>query len=375
MNYQKYRKNKINVGFIFEDSRFGGPHKLSIQIVEGLKKKFNFKILLNDNNSRIFEKKLKSKNIYFQKKKLNFLSKNFIYIIKYLLFFFSDILKIISFINSNNIKIIHVPGGTYFFKTVIAALLINKKILWHIHDAKSNFFLKLILSFLSRYVSHAIFASNKSLKYYKNFISHNTKTKIVVSGTKKKNFLPETKKNWILTVSNLSPDKDILTILKAAKFINKFDRKIKFIICGEIWNTQYNYYNKISEFIRDNHLKNVFFTKKFVDADKYFKKSKLYICSSKHESSPMSVWEAMSYGLPILSTPCGDIPIFMKKKKFGNLFYYGDYIALKNNIINIFKNKNERKKMSKNSKIICDKFLLFEKEINSIKNIYEDIGK
>jgi len=32
-----------------------------------------------------------------------------------------------------------------------------------------------------------------------------------------------------------------------------------------------------------------------------------YCCSSRREASPMSVWEALSFGLPVIGTPVGDI--------------------------------------------------------------------
>ena len=43
-----------------------------------------------------------------------------------------------------------------------------------------------------------------------------------------------------------------------------------------------------------------------VDAD-LFDQYDFYCCSSRREASPMSVWEALSYGVPIISNPVGDV--------------------------------------------------------------------
>ena len=40
---------------------------------------------------------------------------------------------------------------------------------------------------------------------------------------------------------------------------------------------------------------------------KHLVASDLYICTSKFEASPVAVWEAMSVGLPVISTDVGDL--------------------------------------------------------------------
>ena len=49
---------------------------------------------------------------------------------------------------------------------------------------------------------------------------------------------------------------------------------------------------------------------------KILSNSHLYLCLSKYESS-MSIWEAMSYSLPILSTDVGDLEYFNRKFNLG----------------------------------------------------------
>ena len=64
--------------------------------------------------------------------------------------------------------------------------------------------------------------------------------------------------------------------------------------------------------IYENKISNIKIIDKFTDPVKFYSNSSIYICSSLNESSPMAVWEAMSSGLPIITTPCGDIKYLLK---------------------------------------------------------------
>ena len=47
------------------------------------------------------------------------------------------------------------------------------------------------------------------------------------------------------------------------------------------------------------------------------KRFDVYVCSSKAESSPISVWEAMSMAKPIVSTSVGDVPLYVQNEHNG----------------------------------------------------------
>ena len=52
---------------------------------------------------------------------------------------------------------------------------------------------------------------------------------------------------------------------------------------------------------------NIFFIGQKNNIYDYLNISELYVCSSNYESSPVSIWEAMSMNLPIISTKVGDL--------------------------------------------------------------------
>jgi glycosyltransferase involved in cell wall biosynthesis len=104
---------------------------------------------------------------------------------------------------------------------------------------------------------------------------------------------------------------------------------------------------------------------------KILSNSDLYLCLSKYESSPMSVWEAMSYSLPILSTNVGDLEYFNKRFKFGFVVKENRIKTLEKQILKIYYNKKLRNKFGQNSKkFVLEKIDLKKTMGNLQKNIF-----
>ena len=80
--------------------------------------------------------------------------------------------------------------------------------------------------------------------------------------------------------------------------------------------------------------------------------SDIYLCTSKNESSPMSIWEAMSCHLPVLSTNIGDLDIYNTKYNFGFIIKNETVDNFKNCILYLYKKKYMRVKFG-NKSAIC----------------------
>ena len=98
----------------------------------------------------------------------------------------------------------------------------------------------------------------------------------------------------VLFVGDVSERKGAHHLLDAWSKLDVGDHE-KLILCGRVPKT-------IKKKIKNMNLRNVYF-KGFVEPSKYYLSSDLFILPSRKEGSAKVIFEAMSYGLPVITTP------------------------------------------------------------------------
>lgn len=97
-----------------------------------------------------------------------------------------------------------------------------------------------------------------------------------------------------------------------------------------------------------------------------------FILPSYNEGLPISILEAMSYNLPIISTSVGGIPEILKNGYNGFLIRPGDKKALKNAILTLINNPSLRKEMGKHSQEMVQPFLPTTVE-GQLRTLYKEL--
>ncbi|MDI6778014.1 MAG: glycosyltransferase family 4 protein [Patescibacteria group bacterium] len=82
----------------------------------------------------------------------------------------------------------------------------------------------------------------------------------------------------------------------------------------------------------------------------YYFISDIFVLNSYIEAFPLSILEAMAFGLPIIATDVYGIPEQIEDGKEGLLIMAGDVKGLENKIMYLLKNKNEAKKLGMNAR-------------------------
>ncbi|RME54716.1 glycosyltransferase family 1 protein [Candidatus Woesearchaeota archaeon] len=77
--------------------------------------------------------------------------------------------------------------------------------------------------------------------------------------------------------------------------------------------------------------------------------SDIYVLPSYREGLPLTLFEAMASGLPIVATPVNGVPYEMKDPDNGLLVQYGDVKALKDAIVKLLDDDGLRQKISANN--------------------------
>ena len=105
---------------------------------------------------------------------------------------------------------------------------------------------------------------------------------------------------------------------------------------------------------------------------KWFRSADLYVHSSLYDGLPLVIIEAMSCGLPILSTNCDSGPSeLLANGKYGKLIPLGNQHIMAREILKILKqkyNKSKRNQLIERSK----KFSIETISDNYIKHFFKD---
>jgi len=258
--------------------------------------------------------------------------------LKYVFFSIFEVIRIAIYLKKNNFDIIHVSGGSWQYKGVIAGKIAGIKVIWHLNDTSRPFIIRKFFSWISVFSNEFIFASEATKSYYKRLIKGKKRGYVIPSGVNTKKFNPKVKykgdeviiskfKNKFIIgmVANISPEKGFDDFVRVVSQVNTKVKDCQFVVIGKIFDNQKNYYKKIKLLSKTLKVDNIIFIGKKDDVRPLLNRFDIYLCTSKYESSPISVWEAMSMGKPILTTDVGDVSLYVKDNVNG-------YVA-KNNII------------------------------------------
>lgn len=206
----------------------------------------------------------------------------------------------------------------------------KKTVLW------KNFMLSTAIRKANQIISITNFTKDELMRYYKNI---NGKINVVYNGF---NRLSDThislsnisdkifkmsKDNYILTVSTISPRKNIDTLIRAVKLLKENNLNIKLIICGSNGWLYEDIYKLVDQ-LRLSDM--VVFTGKVNDDElKYlYKNAKLFVYPSIYEGFGLPPLEAMSYGV---RTIVSDVTCLREVLGSGcDYFPPKDYVILSN---------------------------------------------
>jgi N,N'-diacetylbacillosaminyl-diphospho-undecaprenol alpha-1,3-N-acetylgalactosaminyltransferase len=103
-----------------------------------------------------------------------------------------------------------------------------------------------------------------------------------------------------------------------------------------------------------------------------YQSADVFLLPSYREGLPLTLFEAMASGLPIVASPVNGIPFEMKDPENGYFVKYGDVKGLKEKILKILDNPKIAKKMSQNNLKKAKQYtwdLINERYVNEYKKL------
>tara|TARA_B100000767_G_scaffold23719_1_gene21002 strand:+ start:563 stop:1648 length:1086 start_codon:yes stop_codon:yes gene_type:complete len=343
------------------------------EIISNLSKKHNVFLIANDDDySKIFEKRyecIKLKNVFNNRGLL----KNFFFILKLIFIFIKkkpDIVQTYT-IHPN---LVCIPIAKLFFAKTFAMItgmgatsVTENKALTKILD----FFYK----FSFYFCDHIIYVNEQNEKYFINHLRIKSKsTRIYGAGVdlKKKHNLNKfvsnkysLKKTFnIIFVGRIIKEKGILDAIKIFKLLDIKNKKL--IITGDL---DYAAFSKTIDRKIFNY-PGIIFTGHLKDTSQIFELANVFLLPSITEGMPTALMEAIKYDIPSISYKIPGVIDIIKDNINGNSVDIGSIQLMKNKIMKIYKLRQFRKNIIKNSKKL--KFKIDRKNtINKVLSLYE----
>ena len=292
----------------------------------------------------------------------NFILKVFSFVI--------DIFRLSFKLIKNDINIVHVNPSLNlnsflrdsFF--VLVSKWLGKRVLvqWHGWNPSN---INLTKGVFLRWFNLTYFKADHTKFLYKNLVIYyhemGYKNKITLGKTfvtpqkKSIRLKKEHDKIRLLFLSTISKNKGIYKAIELFKILKKIKPNIEFKIAGIGPD-----YDKVYETIKS--LKDIEMLG-FVDGNdksNLFQSSDIYLFPSEHEGMPISVLEAMYFGLPILTTKVGALNDFFEEGIMGFSSDFDNYIeVMKERLIQLVSERQLRNEMGEfNSKFVTENYML-----------------
>ncbi|MFD1952813.1 glycosyltransferase family 4 protein [Paenibacillus thailandensis] len=229
--------------------------------------------------------------------------------------------------------------GSFYRKAIytIVSKLLRKKIVFHIHASgfeafqKSNHFNSWVVKNTLNKADCIIVLSDQMRKLVRSYCQNQ---KIVVlpnpinipKDSEIEKLKEPNQKIQLLFMGEIGKRKGIYDLVDAiSQLPNEARQRVVLHICGN------NEIDKLKEYIISKQLTGSCIVHGWIDGvqkNKFLSNADVYILPSYAEGLPISILEAMAYGMPIISTNVGGIPEIVKNNENGFLLEPGDTVSL-----------------------------------------------
>lgn len=258
---------------------------------------------------------------------------------------------------NKQIKIVHIHTASYnsFRRSawfVHLGKMMNRKVILHIHGGGFKEFYQTAPQYISTVLNRCdciITLSQKWQEYFKTIstcpiieVVDNVIAPPTILNVKKKD-----NKTHLLFLGLITEQKGIFDLLEVlSEHKNELETKIVLHIGGN------GKIDKLKEVIQSHQLNDMVIFEGWVANQKkaeLFNYADAFILPSYTEGLPLSILEAFSYGLPVLTTPVGGIPEIITTSN-GILFHPGNKTEIYNSILSLLEFKTNTEQIKEQSK-------------------------
>jgi len=240
------------------------------------------------------------------------------------------------------------------------------------YKKSSLFSKKIIKHFLDR--ADAVIVLSEGIKSCFRNITRNKNIRVLPNPVDCRKYLPGDKTrggNQILFMGDFSQSKGIHILLKAVPEVRKYQPGVQFNLCG---GRREEIQDMVKKFDIENEVKIPGFVSGKEKVE-FFKESDLFVLPSYGEGLPIAILEAMSSGLPIITTPVGGIPDVLEEKQNALFVCPGDHQDLSEKIIFLLKQREMRARIGANNRQKAQEEFDTPVIIRRLREIYSEVIK
>lgn len=378
----------MNILYITHCSSLYGANKSMLELITNMRKKYDINpIVITPNRGQLNEKldELKIENhvikfLWWVDFKHSNNLKNKIKKLRYKIYNYNAVRKIIDIIFNKDINIIHTNSSTIDVGA-IASSKCKIPHIWHIREFGEEDYnlvyydgIKNASKYIQENSSKVICISKAIKNKYEEFFQERYKLDLVYNGVNKDEyFIDISNKDFesefnIVFTGYVSKEKNQLELIKALDILVNEEGieniKAYFLGDGSIEYIQY-----LKEYVNNRNLyNNIYFEGRVDNVKSYIEKSHLGIISSVKEAFGRVTVEYMLGGLCVVASDTGANTELISHNKDGFIYEFGNINQLSEQINKLYKDRDKLRKISNNGqKKALYKFI---SDVNC-ENIYE----
>lgn len=314
-----------------EDPRIGGPQMTAMLLARHLKPMgCDVTVCTASTDAEPFERLLVGNGVPFLKLPLDRLANSTAGLLRYALTTPISLWRIWKVVRTEQPDIVHVNGAAQW-RAAFVSRIAGTQCVWTLNDTRLPKPVRwLFLKIAHRFANGFIFVAERVKHVYPVAVDDRRPSAMIPApvDTRKLNIDQNQPNNEIaalagkkfVSVGNINPDKDIKTLVRVAELVGQqFKDEVLFLHVGGSFDSQRKYQSEIDQLLKDCPNSNIRFLGHRDDVPSILAAADFYICTSRNEASPISVWEAMVAGLPVVSTDVGDLKMLFRQGRFGTI--------------------------------------------------------
>lgn len=378
----------MKVANVIEEARLGGPQRRIAGVAARLQSFGIETVVVGPQlDSEDFERLLEGSGVSYAALPLHGLSTKLGRLLKFGVSFVPEVWRLSSFLRGGGFDLVHVSGGSWQIKGVIAGRLAGLPIVWHLNDTRQPLPVRLVFALVSRLIrTDFIVAGRRVQDYYlSRGLPDTTRVFEIPAPVDTERFEPNRVQvepelanhggMRVITLASVNPDKGLETFVEMAAGVATAEPEAEFWVVGPTHETQTSYRERLDRLIESLNLRGrVRFFGATSDSASVLAAADVFVCTSRAEASPMAVWEAMAMARPVVSTDVGDVRLLVESSGAGRVVPVGDAEAAAEAVLELLRDPALRRAMGGRARATAEKHLSLGRCVDRHRAAYRSVA-